>query len=209
MKKTMDKLKSKIRISKRFTIFLFVLMLVGVIAGSLFITILSSSDKTLVKEYLGQYMEMTKSGKVNYFSVFINSIMGNGLTAVGIWLLGISIVGIPVILFLFFCKTFTLGFSVGSLLFVYNWKGALLSFIYVFPHQVMNLFAYGLLVIYALSVSIKMIEAVFKKKTIDFKTIMGKYSIVLGITIGLFILSAVYETFAMPQVLKWIWSIIS
>lgn len=208
MKKTMDKLKSKIKISKRFTIFLFVLTLVGVIAGSLFITILSSSDKALVKDYLGQYIEITKSGKVNYVSVFINSFMSSGLSALVIWLLGISIVGIPVILFLFFCKVFTLGFSVGSILFTYQFKGVLLSLVYVFPHQVINLFAFGLLMVYALSVSVKMISAVFKKKAIDFKSIMGRYSLVLGITMGLFLLNSLYETFVMPQVLKWILSFI-
>lgn len=208
MKKTMDKLKSRIKISKRFTIFLFVLTLVGVIAGSLFITILSSSDKALVKDYLGQYIEITKSGKVNYVSVFINSFMSSGLSALVIWLLGISIVGIPVILFLFFCKVFTLGFSVGSILFTYQFKGVLLSLVYVFPHQVINLFAFGLLMVYALSVSVKMISAVFKKKAIDFKSIMGRYSLVLGITMGLFLLNSLYETFVMPQVLKWILSFI-
>ncbi len=204
----MDKLKSRIKISKRFTIFLFVLTLVGVIAGSLFITILSSSDKALVKDYLGQYIEITKSGKVNYASVFINSFMSSGLSALVIWLLGISIVGIPVILFLFFCKVFTLGFSVGSILFTYQLKGLLLSLVYVFPHQVINLFAFGLLMVYALSVSVKMISAVFKKKAIDFKSIMGRYSLVLGITMGLFLLNSLYETFVMPQVLKWILSFI-
>ena len=42
MKQKMDKLKSKIKTNKKFTIFLLVLVLIGVITGAFFITILSS-----------------------------------------------------------------------------------------------------------------------------------------------------------------------
>lgn len=206
MKNKMDKLKSKIKTNKKFTIFLAVLVIVGVILGSFFITILSKSDQTLVKEYLNNYMEVVKTGKFDYISVFINSLLNGGITAFAIWMLGISIVGIPVILFLFFCKAFTLGFSIGSLFFVYQWKGSILSFFYLFPHQIITLIAYGTLTIYALSVSIKMIEAVFKKKTIDFRAIMGKYSMILGISIGFLLISSLLETFLMPNIMKWILS---
>lgn len=203
----MDKLKSKIRTNKRFTIFLFVLVILGMIAGSLFITILSSSDKSLVKEYLTNYMNKIKTDQWNFASVFFNSI-GNGvLTSCAIWMLGISVVGIPVILFLFFCKIFTLGFSIGSIFYVYKWKGIGLAFCYVLPQQIIQLFAYGMLVTYALSLSIKMIEAVCKKKTMDFKAIMSKYSLVLGFALFLFILASLLETFLMPSLMKWVLSL--
>lgn len=208
MKKQMDKLKNKIRTSKKFTIFLFVLVLVGIVLGSFFITMLANSDKTLVKEYLEQYTNIIKTGKINYFSVFFNSFLNSGLTLVAIWLLGISVVGIPIILFLFFCKAFTLGFAIGSILYVYKWKGMLLSFFYIFPHQVILLLAYGILMIYALSVSMKMIEAVAKKKAIDFRHIMEKYSIVLGISIILLLITSFYETLALPNIMKWVLSLI-
>lgn len=208
MKKQMDKLKSKIKTSKKFTIFLFALALIGVVLGSFFITMLASSDKTLVKEYLDQYTGVIKTGKVNYFSIFLSSFLNSGLTFLAIWMLGISVVGIPIILFLFFCKAFTLGFSIGSILYVYKWKGMMLSFFYVFPHQVILLLAYGILMIYALSVSMKMIEAVAKKKSIDFRHIMEKYSIVLGISMLLLLITSFYETFAMQNVMKWVLSVI-
>lgn len=202
MKNKMDKLKSKIKTNKKFTVFLFVFMLVGVATGTLFITMLSSSDKNLVKNYLEQYIKTIESGKITYVSILWNTFLNGGVVAVAIWLLGVSIVGIPVILFLFFCKAFTLGFSIGSFLYVYKWKGSLLALSYVFPHQILTLIAFGILMMYALSVSLKMIEAVMKKKTIDFKSIMGKYSVVLGVSMILLLVSALYETFALPNIMK-------
>lgn len=208
MKKEMDKLKSKIKTSKKFTIFLVVLLLVGVVAGTLFITILSSTDKSLVKEYMNSYMSSIEKDKINYLALFCNSFLKEFLIASVIWLLGISIVGIPAILFLFFKEAFVLGFSIGSLLFVYKGKGLLYALFYIFPCQILNIIAYGILLMYALSVSMKMIEAVFKHKTIDFKTIMGKYSKVLGIVLILFLVSSLLETFLLPNILKWLLSII-
>jgi len=208
MKQKMDKLKSKIKTNKKFTIFLLVLVLIGVITGAFFITILSSSDKTLVKEYLNNYINVIKVEKIDYISLLINNALNSTLLALTIWLLGISIIGIPIMLFLFFCKAFTLGFSIGTLFFTYNWKGIIMALVYVFPHQIIAILSYTILMIYALSVSLKMIEATFKKKTIDFKTIMGKYSVVLGIVLVSLLLCTLYETLAMPNIMKMITQII-
>lgn len=207
MKKQMDKLKGKIKTNKKFTIFLLMLVLIGVITGAFFIIILSTTDKSLVGEYLSNYINVIKTGKTDYISLLLNNALNSSLLAIAIWMLGISIIGIPIILFLFFCKAFTIGFSIGSFFFTYKWKGILFSIIYVFPHQVISIFALTILMIYALSVSLKMIESVFKKKTIDFKNIMGKYSTVLGIVIILLFICALYETFAMPNIMKVIVSI--
>ncbi len=208
MKKEVDKLKSRIKTSKKFTIFFVVLLLVGVVSGTLFITLLSSADKSLVKEYLNSYMTHIEKNKINYLPIFCNSFLKEFLMSGIIWLLGISVVGIPIILFLFFKEAFVLGFSIGSMLFVYKGKGLLYAFFYIFPCQILNIISYGLLLMYALSVSVKMIESVFKHKTIDFKTIMNKYSKVLGIILILFFISALLETFLIPNVLKWILSIL-
>ena len=178
------------------------------ITGAFFITILSSSDKTLVKEYLNNYINVIKVEKIDYISLLINNALNSTLLALTIWLLGISIIGIPIMLFLFFCKAFTLGFSIGTLFFTYNWKGIIMALVYVFPHQIIAILSYTILMIYALSVSLKMIEATFKKKTIDFKTIMGKYSVVLGIVLVLLLLCTLYETLAMPNIMKMITQII-
>lgn len=204
MKKTMDKLKSKIKTNKKFSIFLFVLILVGAITGALFLTILSNTDKELICDYLNSYITSIKTKQPDYVSIFFNSILNSSLTAIAIWLLGLSVVGIPVMLFLFFCKAFTLGFSVASIFLVYHINGSLFALFSIFPHQIINLLAYGILMIYALSVSIKMIEAVLKKKNFDFKTIMGKYSLILGFSLFLLLLGSIYETFALQNLLKFI-----
>lgn len=202
MKKEMDKLRSKIRTNRKISIFLFILIFVGILFGSFFITVVSSTDKELVKEYLQNFVNAIDKGNLQYWSGFLNSLLNSCFMIFIIWILGISMLGIPIILFLLFCKVFTLGFSVSGIFLVYGWKGFSFAFLYIFPHQIFSLLAYCLLVIYALSVSMKLIEAVFKKKSIDFKMIMGKYSIVLAISFTVLFLCAAYEGFLLPRAIK-------
>jgi len=202
MKKVMDKFKSKIRTNKKFTIFLFLLILIGVVFGSLFITILSDTDKSMIKDYLNDYIMAIENNKLVFSKVLINSLLNDILIGISIWLLGFSVVGIPVVLFLFFTKTFTLGFSIASIFYTYKIKGFYFTFLYVFPHQIINLLTYSILITYTLSVSFKLIESIFRKKNIDFKIIMEKYTVVLGIVFASFIFTSLYETFILPKLLK-------
>ena len=48
MKKYMDKLRKNIRINKNLFIFLLVIVIIGIITGSLFATILGADDKVYV-----------------------------------------------------------------------------------------------------------------------------------------------------------------
>ena len=105
-------------------------------------------------------------------------------------------------LFLFFTKSFILGFSISSIILNYKLKGCLLSFIYIFPHHIINIFLLILLVIYAFAFSIKIINALFNKQTIDFKLITNKYLTVLVITIIGILITSLIEVFITPLIIK-------
>ena len=47
-----------------------------------------------------------KDNKLNYIDTLKNSIISNMSLIIVIWLLGISIIGVPIITFLYFCKSF-------------------------------------------------------------------------------------------------------
>ena len=44
------------------------LFLIGLIAGSIFITIISKSDQALVKEYIKEFVNKADKNKLNYFN---------------------------------------------------------------------------------------------------------------------------------------------
>ena len=143
----MDKLK--IKINKKIFVFLFVLMLMGIIAGSIFTTILNSSDKELVINHLNEFIDNINNNKLDYLFALKNNLITNISYVILIWLLGISVIGLPIIIIMFFTKCFILGFSVGAILTTFKLKGILVSLVYVFPGQVISLLFLLLLMMYS------------------------------------------------------------
>ena len=196
----MDKLK--IKINKKIFVFLFVLMLMGIIAGSIFTTILNSSDKELVINHLNEFIDNINNNKLDYIFALKNNLITNISYVILIWLLGISVIGLPIIIIMFFTKCFILGFSVGAVLTTFKLKGILVSLVYVFPGQVISLLFLLLLMMYSMSFTFKMIYAILKKKSIDFKLIMNKYFKILLIVLSVVILMNLYDTYLMPRLIK-------
>lgn len=202
MKKQMDKLKNKTTSNKKIIVFLVGLFLIGLIAGSIFITIISKSDQALVKEYIKEFVNKADKNKLNYLEALKNASLSNGLFIVIVWLLGFSIIGIPIVIFMYFSKAFILGFSLSSFILQYKFKGLLLALIYFFPHHVVNILAYTLILIYSLKISFILINSIIKKKTISFKAIMNRYLIVFAVSIGMVIVASLYECFVAPFLIR-------
>lgn len=202
MKKQMDKLKKKTTSNKKIIVFLVGLFLIGLIAGSIFITIISKSDQALVKEYIKEFVNKADKNKLNYLEALKNTSLSNGLFIVIVWLLGFSIIGIPIVIFMYFSKAFILGFSLSSFILQYKFKGLLLALIYFFPHHVVNILAYTLILIYSLKISFILINSIIKKKTISFKAIMNRYLIVFAVSIGMVIVASLYECFVVPFLIR-------
>ena len=196
----MDKLK--IKVNKKIFVFLFVLLLIGIIAGSLFVTILSSSDKELIINHLNEFIDNINNNKLDYLFALKNNLITNIGYVILIWLLGISVIGLPIIIIMFFTKCFILGFSVGSVLTTFKLKGILLSLVYVFPGQVISLLFLLLLMMYSMSFTFKLIYAILKKKSIDFKLIMNKYFKILLLVLIVIVLMSLYDTYLMPRLIK-------
>ncbi|MBQ7140574.1 MAG: stage II sporulation protein M [Bacilli bacterium] len=183
---------------KKLLIFVTILLTIGLITGSLFITILNDSDKKLVLETITNYFNQIKLNKVDFLYCLRTSLISNLIYILFIWLLGISIIGIPLILFLIFIKSFILGFSIGSIICKYGFSGILLSLSYTFPHHIINIIIVSFIGLYALKVSLSLFQLIFSKKQINFKIIIRKYFGVLIITIILAIMSSLIETFITP-----------
>lgn len=202
----MDKLK--ITINKKMFIFLLTLFVIGIIVGSLFVTILKDSDKTLITESLNNFFTNVKDLSLNWESTLITTLITHISYVIGIWILGISIIGLPLILIIFFSKAFILGFSIGSILLNYNVKGILLSIAYIFPHHIINFFIYTILSIYALSLSIKLFDSLLHKKKLDFRPILNKYLFILLLSIVLCITSTLLEVFVMPRLVHYVTTLV-
>lgn len=204
----MDKLKKIFSVNKRVFVFLLGLMFIGVIFGSSLPIFLNNEDKVLVSEYLSNFVSQINNGYDSLF-LFKNSLINNGIFAFLIWILGVSIIGIPIILFLFFFKSFVFGFSISSIIVNYGFKGILFSFSYIFPHQVINLCVYGVLTNYSLIFSIKLIGMIFKKVDFNIRGAFNRYFRIFIFCFLVLILSSLFESFISPLFMGFVFRLLS
>ena len=209
MKKYMDKLKSNIRINKSLFVFLVVIIAVGVAAGSIFVTLLSDSDKVMVSDYLNNFLNNLKTDNLNYNGTLINTIIFTLGAALLIWLLGISVIGFLLILLFLFIKAFSLGFSIGSIIINFNFKGVLIAGAYIVPHHIINMMIYLLISSYALVLSYRLINSFTKKQTFEFKSVFNRYLFILGFSLIILLISVLYEVYGAPKLINLIISVLN
>ena len=201
MKQKMQHFKQYFIVSKKMYLFLFILFIIAIIAGSVFSITLNEVDNDLVTTYLNNYLNLVKEKNIVFKESFLNFILSNSITNLIRWLLGFSVIGIPIIIFLFFYKCFIIGFAISSIILRYKAKGILLGLFYVFPHHIISILLLMILSIYALSVSINIIKAILKRKEISFKEITNRYIVILLITFISTVLLGIYESYILPKIL--------
>lgn len=203
--KQLDKLKnivkSKINQNKKILGFIILLFVIGFIAGTVFMTILSKTDQSYVKEYMSSYIENIQNNNLNYLSCFKESFLANILLFIVIFLLGISVIGIPIIIFIYFFKSFILGFSITTFILAFGLKGMLYTIIFLIPHILIYTLL-TILTIYAVKVSIYFIYSIFHKLDINSKVIMNQYFKILIFSIIGIIIYSLMETFVTPYFIK-------
>ena len=204
MKLGTDKLKNKAGRNKKILYFLLGLFIIGIGFGALLTVMMKVEDQTLVTDYLNQFFTQLKGNDLNYGSAFVQSILSNTLFILGIWLLGVSVIGIPIMIFMYFSKAFILGFTIASMIQNFSWKGIVLALFYTFPHQILGMIVYTILMIYAMTLSMTLIKAFTKKKTLDFKKVINKYLLVLGLCLVCALVMSLSEVFLMPFLINFV-----
>ena len=208
MKKLMDKLFNTVKFDKRYVLFCLVLVIVGIIAGSLFIIILNNSDKNLVIEYIESFIDNIKNNDFNYIETLKNTLIINYLVIFIISIIGFTYFLIPINILLLFYKSFIIGFSLSSFILTYKIKGLLLSIIYIFPHLIINILLFSLLIAFTLKLSLKMINYIIKKKEVNMRLYFNKYIYTSVFIIIIITITSLYESFVAPYLLKLIVNIL-
>ena len=202
MKKILDKFKSYLIINKKMMLFLFILVLIGIITGSLFTIFLNIDDKTLIKNSLDLFFNNCINDKLNYFDAFKNSLFSNYFYTIIIWLLGISLIGSIFVVPIAYFKSFILGFTISSIITNFGLKGVIIAILYIFPHLIFNLLIIMFITHYSVILSFKIFKSFFNKGVIDFKFIFRKYFIILIICLMILMLTSLYEGFVIPLIFK-------
>lgn len=195
--------KNSILKQKKIYLILLILIGIGIISGFIFMFILNKSDKTIVIDEMNSFFNTIKTGEgINYSKSLINSLLKNVIYILTIWLLGLSVIGFPFVLLILFFKSFILGFSISSIISIYGLKGILGAFLYIFPHQIVNLVLFLLISFYSLSFSYRLFSYLFLKKIINFKSAMNKYIKVLGFSLLIGVFISFYEIYLSTYFMK-------
>ena len=200
MKEMYINYKNELKKRNSILLLIIILFIIGIIFGSIYITILNNDQKLNVLKKVGEYYKsfnkMTFDGKID---IFKNSLYSNFIYIISIWILGISVIGLPIIFIMTFFKSFIFGFSISSIFAKYKLKGLLKVFLYLFPCNIILILYVILLACYSVSVSIKVFKGAIFKQNINFKTFMGKYFLLLLIGILISVLSSLYFAFIEPM----------
>lgn len=204
--KHLDKLlylaKTKLKNNQKMIIILLGITVIGIISGSIFMTFITDMDKTLSAEYLKSFFDNITNNKLDYIATLKNNFLSSFIFITSIFLLGISVIGVPIALIMYFAKSFTLGFTLSTIILNYKLKGIIYIIIYIFPSHIIKLILFTMLVMYAIKVSSYLIYAIFNKLEINFKNIMNKYFRVFVICLIGVTITAILDTFLTPFILE-------
>lgn len=197
----MDKVYKKIKINKKIMFFLIGLMIVGIIFGAILPIIMKSDDKTLLFSYISNFFDNINNKN---FNIFLNDFLNNFISLALIWFLGISIIGAPVVVFIYFSKAFSVGVVLSTFFLKFGFKGLLINFVYLFPVNIITIFVFLIITCLSISISWKLICAIFKKQNINIGTFIKSYFIFFMIGIVILFLISLYDYFATPHIFKFI-----
>lgn len=186
---------------RKLLVILLFITIISFIVGSLFISILSDSNQSLIKESIISYFNGIKTGNFTYLKSLYSILSSNLILGLFIWIMGISIIGILLVVLLLIYESFITGFSFISILYTYGFKGILVSLIYMIP-EVINLFVLFVLSYYSISFSILLFNYLFRKKDINRKVVVVRYLKYLIISLGVFIITSLISVFIIPNILK-------
>lgn len=176
------------------------IILISLFLGFFFYFIISDSNKELVINIQKDFFNNLDN--VKYINSFFSSLFSNFIYIFLIFVLGLSVIGIIFIILILLIKSFIIGFSISSIIGTFGFKGILLSFIYIFPHQILFLIILLLMSYYGCGFSIKLFKHIFKKSVVNFRKLKEKYLYIFFICLGSSLVCSLYEVFVMPYLLK-------
>lgn len=196
---TLEDIKEIILKKKVILIGVFIVLVLGLLFGSIYITILSNNDKKDLLEnvslYFNNYKSISFQDKLN---IFKESFIKNIIYFLLIWVLGVSIIGFPVILIMIFYKSFLLGFSISSIFAKYRVGGVYRILLYVFPSKIILLLLAVFLGVFSINLSNKLANSLVKKKSFNFNAYMGKYFLLLLLCILACTITSLIDAFIIP-----------
>lgn len=189
--------------NKKINLFVFFVIVLGIISGTIFLLAINNNDKELVTNQIINFITNVNENNINNFNAFKNSLIENTIFIVIIWILGMSIVGVVFNIFFMYLKGFVLGFTLSSFFYIYQYKGLLLGFIYFVPSMIINIIVTLIVGVYSINLTTYLWKLIFMRdRGNNIKNFLKKYSIILVICLILITISSLCEGYLVPSIIK-------
>lgn len=182
---------------------LFIVLILGIIFGLLFISIVSDSNKNIIKDSVNNYFIYYNEFKLEYLKIFFDGFISNIIVILFLWIIGLSVVGSFINIFILLYKSFLCGFSFVSIVYTFGVSGLFKGSVFIIS-EFLNLLILFLLVYYSLSFSIILFNYLFKKKEFNRNIVVVRYSKILGFCFVLCIINNLINTFLISNIIKWL-----
>lgn len=196
---TLEDIKELVLKKKVIIVGVLIVFVLGLLFGSIYVTILSNNDKKELLNNIGIYFDSMKNISFHdKLIIFKDCFIKNIIYVLFLWLLGISIIGFPIILIMIFYKSFLIGFSISSIFAKYKLLGLYKIIIYIFPSKIILLALSLFLAVYSINISNRLVNSCLRKKSFNFNAYMGKYFLILLISIIIVVITSLFEAFLTP-----------
>ena len=194
-------IKEHVANNKKEYVIVSILFVIGIFLGVFFINNVGQEPKTLITEYLNQFIEKLKTTEdLNLVDLLKTSIGQNIILAVSLWFFGTTIIGIPVVFGIVAYRGFCLGYTIAACISIMGIsKGIIFVLILLLLQNLLVIPA-----ILALAVSgIKLYKSIMKDKTKEnVKIEMLRHTVFSLIMLLVLIVSSVIEIFISTNILK-------
>jgi len=183
-------------------IFLSVILIIGIIIGSVTVNFISDVQAANIQSFINGFLANVNSTAVDYSSVFYLSMSNNMKTAALLILLGLSIIGIPFILGVIWFRGFVLGFTVAFLIEELGAKGIILSILSIFPQNLIILPCIISIGVTGMTFAITVIKNRIKNYRESYSQMIGGYILLNLLFSCLLVISGLIEGYISPIFIK-------
>lgn len=177
------------------------LLVLGIVAGILFLVFTSKIDKIIVKNEISDFFDLISNGSANFSNLF-SSFRHNILYVFIITVASIIYLFSPLILFINFYRGVLLGFLVSSVIMTFKLKGILYGILIVFPHHLLMavfLIFYSSLMLHF---SFKLFRGTYKNESINLNTFIKKIGVIFGFGALSCLFISILEIYVSPIFIK-------
>lgn len=188
--------------NKKIMLSFLIIFVIGLAFGIYFIFYINESDKIILTKEIEEYILLINNNKFDYLNGFLNSLKINLTYVSFVWGSGILFIFFPITYFIIFYKGFLTGFIISSFIYLYKVKGVLLSIVFMFPHEIINIIILFMLSIISVKFSKKLFQKIKSNELINLKELSKRYLITYIVFIGFTIISSLLEVFINSFLIK-------